>query len=340
MTVDYPARFVHFGLGKCASTFLQNVWALDPAYTCVRLDDTAEGIRSLALKGPPDKLPDFHLSAQPKPNQTMIATSEGLSWGFLTSPEHQHLVPELQKMAAHLIGRAKTARTALVMVRNPLDWIRACHEQSIKEGLSDNGKDFIGKNRQLIKSVLDLRHIYKCLDPYFETIVFLSSDQLRQDPKSFWKAYETLLEAPKPKRKTFKAISANDNLANTSLKDRLQPLAMLNRQFSTIEQTWESLSDIPGFVAKERENNLPLFQKSSTWAARRVVEFAPDEDLEKICGTLTPQMEDDFCTIPIDDDLKDHLAHNYCDILEQRSQISPNLLEAYKADLNLKTCIA
>lgn len=333
MTSHYPARFVHFGLGKCASTFLQNVWTLDPAYTAVSLDDTAANIRKLALKKPSGNLPKFNLSVTADKTSHMVATSEGLSWGFLKSPEHQHLVPELQALSAKLIGEANVAPAALVMVRNPLDWIRACHEQSIKEGLSDNGRDFIDKNRTLIESVLDLDHISRSLTPYFERIIFLSVDHLSADKKGFWSDYSNLLNAPKPKFKTLKNVSSKEDLINKSLRSRLAHLALLNRQFSLLENTWLSLAPIPNYVSKERESFLPQYQSSTMWATRRVIEYATDDALEKLCGPISTQLEDDFSDIPIDDDLRSHLDKKFCTVLETQSTIPKSLVCGYREAL-------
>ncbi|MDG1418123.1 MAG: hypothetical protein P8J78_11895 [Maricaulis sp.] len=324
------ALFVHFGLGKCASTFIQNVWTLDPQYTCLNLTQMAESIHTLIAAGKAGSIPPFRTNITAQPGTTMVASSEALTWAFVRTPSMQHLIPQVQKEAIRIIGESSLSRKALIFVRNPLDWIRACHEQSLKEGLSQNGEAFSKTNAVLIESVLDLKRIKSLLEAHFDEVIFLSTDQLRSEPDQFWKTYSTALDAPTPSDTAINTITNNDALKNPSLGRRRTQLGLINRQLNLLEEAWSGLEGLPGFAEVERRAFLNHYKTSTRWAARRVAEFGTDDILNEICGVVTTQIEDEFAVIPISDRLRAHLLENFYEPLLGTPHIPQDVLDSYK----------
>jgi hypothetical protein len=330
MPESNPALFVHFGLGKCASTFIQNVWALDPQYTCLNLAQTADSIHTFVAAGKAGSIPPFSTNVTAEPGTTMVASSEALTWAFVGTPSLQYLIPQVQQQTIRIIGSSSLSRKALIVVRNPLDWIRACHEQSLKEGLSQNGAAFSKANKVLIESVLDLKRIKSLLEEHFDEVVFLSTDQLRSRPDQFWQTYSAALDAPKPSEEAINTITSNDALKNPSLGRRRTQLGLINRQLNLLEQAWSGLEGLPSFAEVERRAFLKNYKTSTRWAARRVAEFGSDETLNEICGVVTTEIEDDFAIIPISEELRAHLLENFYEPLLGTPHIPETMLESYK----------
>lgn len=325
------AAFVHFGLGKCASTFLQGVWSIDPRYTAVNLGQAATAARRLATAGQTENLPRFELGVKPKAGTTMVASSEGFSWDYLRRPALQGRIPDLHRISAFVMGQSGLSQTALFMVRNPVDWVRAAHEQLVKEGDSLSGPDFVSVYRALIEHVLDLRFIADTFGAQFRKLVFLSADELREDPDAFWSRYAKALKVPKPERASIEAVERDAHVSNRSLKDRLHHLAALNRQFNTVAGAWDALEGLPEAVQKERAGFRPQYDASTGWATRRLAEFAEDETLARLSGLAAT--DPDFVRLPLDEALRQHLLTRFCDVLDEAGTMAPETVTGYRAAL-------
>lgn len=337
MASSPPAAFIHFGLGKCASTFLQNVWSLDPQYTAVDVSQAADGIRKLAERDQINTLPPFKLAVKPKPGTRMAVYSEGLTWGYLRRPELQSRLPRMHEFSAQIMGRSGTAPIALFVVRDPLAWIRSVHEQTIKEGRSENGTAFLQLHRNLIESLLDLKRIIALFRSEFVKVVVLNSDDLRENPDRFWNEYETQLDAPRPSRSVIDKVSKDEHLSNASLKDRLSYLAAFNRTFSLLNEAWAGLSDVPGFVDSERRRLIPKFADTSRWATRRIAEYADIDKLERLGELMGYPLEPDFQALPLDAGLIDMIQTRFCDALEKVDGFPKARIDAYRHGLTLST---
>ncbi len=333
MARSYAAKFIHFGLPKCGSTFLQSVWGEDAQYTAADLTQAANAARQFALKGQTSNLPRMDLGLVARPGSVMVASSEGFGWAFMGRPAEQPRIADLHRIAAQLTGQARIAPVALFMVRNPLDWIRSTHEQIIKRGDYDNGAQYLAKHRSLIERVLDLRHIREVFSAQFERVVFLSADEMRTDPDRFWSRYEAELDAPRPGPDVVAKVAQSDSYSNVSLKDRMIPLARMNRILSNISQAWTGLDSPPPHVAKEIEAFADRFNQARVWAARRVSEASSADALETMIGDAFSDMGDGFTDLPLDQALTAHLRTNFCDVLVGETSIPAALKAEYGAAL-------
>lgn len=289
-----PAAFIHAGLGKCGSTFLQQVWSRDPAYATANLGSAGQAARQLAVRGQTGNLPRLEHGLKAIAGQTLVASSEALSWSFVDRPARQHLLPELQRIAASLVGTCQLSDTVLFMVRNPVDWIRAAREQALKEGGGESGKEFIDLHRGLVEHVLDLEHLQASFGAHFERVVFLSADEMRDTPDAFWESYANALGAPVPARATLDAVLGDDRRSNRSLGPRQHWLSRLNRQTSAIADLWAGMEGLPGPAAHARTQLIAQFCNGSRWAARRLAEHASDASLEAVFDQARPGGLDGF----------------------------------------------
>ena len=283
-----PAAFIHAGLGKCGSSFLQQVWSRDPACATANLLAAGEAARRYAVAGYTGKLPHLNHGLSAVAGQTLIASSEALSWSFMDRPARQHLLPELQRMAASLVGSCELSETVLFMVRNPVDWIRAAREQTLKEGGGETGPDFIKLHRGLVEHVLDLARLQAVYRTHFKRVVFLSADEMRNEPDHFWAVYAEALDVPAPPQATLDAMLADERGSNRSLGPRQDWLARLNRETLAIADLWAGLEGLPAPVIHAREQFMTQFRNGGRWASRRIAEHADDAILETVSEAARP----------------------------------------------------
>jgi len=328
-----PAAFIHFGLPKCGSTFLQGVWGEDKRYTAADLTGAAQACRQLAAKGQTTALPKLDFSLRARAGTTLVASSEGFSWAFLGRPQLLERIRVLHTVGAKVTGAAGISDTALFMVRNPLDWIRAAHEQTIKEGGWLNGGEFLAQRRALVECVLDLKHIQSAFKGPFKRVLFLSADEMRQDPEAFWERYARLLRVPRPEAAAIQTVRESSAFSNTSLKTRAPLLARLNRVMGGVGSIWEAREGLPPDLLKERELLLPKYHQTRVWAARRAAEASTDTELEALIGGAHAEMSAGFSDLPLDDALKAYLRTHFCDVLDAHDTVPDALKADYRTAL-------
>ncbi|MFY0639021.1 hypothetical protein [Maricaulis maris] len=333
MAHDYPAKFIHFGLPKCGSTFLQNVWGVDDQYTGVSLAKAANAARQLALTDNAANLPRVDLGARARVGTSLVASAEGFSWAYLGRPAEQDRIADLHRLAARMTGQVAIAPVALFMVRNPVGWIRSTHEQVIRRGDHDTGQAYLVKHRTLIERVLDLHHIREVFGQHFERVVFLSSDEMRDQPDQFWDRYEAELDVLRPARQSIERVTESERHSNASLQDRMVPMARMNRVLSGIMDAWAGIEGAPPTIEKEREVFGGSFDKARVWAARRVSEYSSADQIEALLGGAFAEMTDGFTDLPLDGALKSHLRRHFCDVIDTQDTIPEAMKDSYRAAL-------
>lgn len=229
--------FLHIGLGKCASSYLQTVWDRDAGHHSFNFLKVANVVRELVEKRENRPL-SFNLPVSP--GTTRVATCEGLTWGWINQSTRHDLIPELHRMGASLLGRAGAPRTVLLMVRDPIDWIRAAHEQSVKEGGVDARSAFLVSHDRFIRHVLNLESLGAAYEASGFRIVILSADELRADPDAFWARYEARLDAPIPNAAIRTEVGADSMLSNTGFGALAPALADMNRLFDALFHFFET----------------------------------------------------------------------------------------------------
>ena len=223
--------------------------------------------------------------------------------------------------------------TILVMVRDPLDWVRAVHEQSIKEGGFGSAADFVETQRRMVRDILNLDALRKAYETHFKRVVFLSSDELKQAPDAFWGRYESALDTPRPSEDAFSTVAAMDEASNASVQDRVLELAGMNRALNLISDAYEGLPKLPAHAEQERGTLLPPFKMAKRWLARRIVEHAPDEEIAEIAAALAPQDRESFSAFQLDGQLLGQLERRFVDVLAEQSDVPDALVEGYRERL-------
>jgi len=320
--------FIHVGLGKCASTYVQGLWAADQRYAYIDGIRLVQAVRTAAEAGPGACLPVKPLNR--RPTQTTVLSSEGFTWGWINAPEKQFAVENLHRVSARTLGKAALSNRVLILVRNPVDWLRGVHEQSIKEGGDVPFATFLKEQELLCRSVLDLAFILECYRKYFATVVVLSTDELRDAPERFWQAYEERLAAPKPSEEAMVHAQRVSRNGNKGLGDRTAVLAALNRHSMALSSTYTNLQGFEETFPSEYALMKSLVTDGWLWPNRRVAEFGSDKQLAEIASHLAPMDKEAFCRIRLSQGLADWIAERFLAPLEAIDTISPETVAGYR----------
>lgn len=332
--MGYPFSFIHIGLPKCASTYLQAIWHKDANYKVGYPDQIVQLVTTRVLEGSNDPWPVINVpeEARQKDDTFHIVSSEGFSWGFVNQPHLQDRMDDLHRVSARILGRAELTDTIFVMVRNPVDMVRALHEQSIKQGGVESFRHFCRDQRRFIMGPLNLALILAEYGRYFPRIVVHSSDQLRRDPEKFWESYTSDLNVPGPSRMT-QEMCRKDTFANRSLKERVPALAKLNGYNYRLMEIYNSLSGYPEDHPKESRNFKIFYDANWAWLSRRVAEYATDEQLQELLDMLNVDLPEEFREIRLDPQLVREIEEIYLKPLAEHELIEPELIGEYRDSL-------
>jgi hypothetical protein len=270
-----------------------------------------------------------------QPGAKIIASSEGFSWAFCNNPERQENLPRLHLASSQMLGHSNLCDSILIMVRNPVDYMRALHEQSIKEGGHESFGAFYRQQRKLIESTINLSLILEAYDRYFDKIVILSSDELRHTPDVFWDKYRSRLSAPKPMQTSFleasRGLSSNKSLGG----EKLYCLAVLNRYANMIQSTFEGLEDYKNIFPAEYSNFKKAYPNVTTWMNRRIAEFSTADDLSRLSQKLKEEKnkQDRFQEVVIDQEMANFIESNFIQPIERLKTIDEETIAGYRISL-------
>jgi hypothetical protein len=330
-----PLDFIHIGLGKCASTYLQNVFNSDPDFNLFDLANiVALSVEKSREGANPKDFSDVTISMDPSilsyAHKFNVSSAEGFT--FVSEQAHYENILSLYKVSAHFLGKSQLSLKVLLMIRNPVEWIRAAHEQSIKEGGFGSYGEYYEKEKTYLENSLNIKEIINEYANYFDVFT-LSADQLRSEPDDFWELFSKNLDVGVPKKEIREQVSQNKLAVNASLKGRRHKLAMLNKFSSAKNNSLRGLEDYFALIPEEAHMSLKLSEHEK-WSNRRIVEFATPEQLD----TLTAHFEDiddtEFTRTYIDQHMKDHLLINFIEPLEKSDLVPRKLIDTYLDSIN------
>ena len=267
----------HIGLAKCASTTLQTSWANSSNYVGYFSHDLVTTVRDSVTKNQSD-LPQFKrllaqngmsASAFSASNaQYLVISNESMTDSGVTTASDLQFARDVQDCIA--ISLEACVDKLLILVRDPLSWIRSRYYQQIKQGFAYEFGDFIANNGSNILENLDLEGIFSRFGRLDASPVVLPLELLQKDENKFWREYEGRLEFPVPDWVTPRSdpIATNVTLANTMEIHR-----NLNAVIERLETSFSR--------GKSRDSAaiMDALQKTRTWGTRRALTFASPEDL-------------------------------------------------------------
>ena len=267
----------HIGLAKCASTTLQNSWANSSNYVGYFSHDLVTTVRESVTKNQSD-LPQFkRLLAQNGMNAEafsatnadyLVISNESMTDSGVTDATAVQFFRDVQDCIA--ISLEACVDRLLVIVRDPLAWVRSSYYQHVKQGFAYEFAEFIEDRGQNILENLDVGGILGRFGRLDASPVVLPLELLEVAENKFWQEYEGRLEFPVPDWVTPKSdpIATNVTLANTMEVHR-----NLNAVIERLETSFGRGE------SRDKAVIMDALKKTRTWGVRRALTFATPDDL-------------------------------------------------------------
>ena len=218
------------------------------------------------------------------------------------------------------------------MIRNPIEWLRAAHEQYIKGGGYCSYEEYFIREKEYLKNSLNINEIIKIYATFFDVIT-LSADHLRSDPEGFWDQFSRELNVGVPQRQIRNEVLNNKQAANPTLKDRNYKLSIINKHSAAKLKTLKELSDYFSQIPDEAEASLK-YCENEMWINRRIVEYASETQLDELISQFKGVNQSNLTKIFIDISMKDHLLRNFIEPLKKVNTISTKLVDSYVSSID------
>ena len=271
------AVLCHIGLAKCASTTLQTSWANSSNYVGYFSHDLVNTVRESVTKNQSD-LPQFkRLLAQNGMSASafsasnaeyLVISNESMTDSGVTTASDLQVARDVQDCIA--ISLEACVDKLLILVRDPLSWIKSRYYQQIKQGFTYEFGDFIANNGPNILENLNLEGIFSRFGRLDASPVILPLELLQKNENKFWHEYEARLQFPAPDWVTPKSdpIATNATFANT---------IKIHRNLNAVIERLET--SFSRGEARDGAAIMDALQKARIWGTRRALTFAAPEDL-------------------------------------------------------------
>ncbi|SJZ43452.1 hypothetical protein [Selenihalanaerobacter shriftii] len=323
--------FLHIGMPKTASTYMQNIWLKDESYSLSWKGNIKflEQLRSAVKKGNLNKnlKVDINTDINYQEGQKLVISNEGFSSAYMNEVEFQHKIPEFIDYSSRILGQLSgTTTNLLIVVRDPISWMKSVFVQAIKQGWNGCAENFVHDQYNLLKYSLDLKFILKCYRRYFDNVLIVPFEILKDDEDRFWNIISKKFEVPFAKTRTQK-INKSFDLKKVFI------LSKLNKMSSALLNTLEGSKEYAHNYSEEKDKLLNMYSHGNQWVPRRFVEFANKEQLDEIYNLFNISgIPKDFLSFNIPDELieiikskyieglKDNIDSNYVSFYEQQLQ--------------------
>jgi len=331
--VSKPVKFVHVGMPKCASSYIQSVIAHDPSFAPLSLQKVVELLRAAAIQNKtlPSAKGQISLAAntQLDPALTICASHEGLTGAFLNEPSNQSKLPSYFQAAAKFLGDQELSDNVLIIVRSPKSWIRSIHEQAIKQGSIQAAEQFVLSQHEFIVHSLNLQMIVGSWQGAVPNVRVLPLEMLQKDETAFWNRIADWFGTTVPDPKTLDEIKKIDRARNKSVGARLPYLIEMNRHAESLRENLLKANDR---IARH------VFEACRTSAFtlhgvyRVLTEVATDEEFSHITRNIDVNETETYRDFALTIETKSKLKETFIDYLFHSQIIDQEICENYSEE--------
>ncbi|WP_117168769.1 hypothetical protein [Paraliobacillus sediminis] len=325
MSVD----FIHIGMMKTATTYMQSIWMKDEAYS-LSWQGNMKLLNSLRKLVSQDQfnsnlILDIRTDIPKEKKQKTVISNEGFSTAYLNQLHLQEKIPQFIDLTSQNLGRlAHATPNLLIGIRDPVSWLKSMYVQSIKEGGYGSAQEFVDKQFLFIRHSLDLEYIVNCYKRYFNNILILPYEILKTDEDLFWNVISDVFDVPVPNERIVNPINSSLDLKRTFL------LSKLNEMSSLLVNTINISTDY-----KNSQEKLKLMQNhknNEKWVHRRFVEFANVDQIDNMYNLFQiSNPPDDFLEFTITDELKGIIKNKFIKFI--RENTIPEFADDYEKKL-------
>ena len=326
----------HIGLAKCASTTLQNSWHRSSNYYGYFSQDLVSTVRDSVGKNRSD-LPQFkQLLSQNRMSENafsdvnasyVVISNESMTDSGVTDASDPQLARDVQDCIA--ISLEACVDRVLIMVRDPLSWIRSRYYQQIKQGFAYKFSEFLAKHRANVIENLDLGGILSRFSRLDSDPVILPMELMRGNQSLFWAEYEGRLGflAPDDLVPDSDVINTNVTLTNTMT---------IHRKLNAVLERLEA--SVSRGTSEDRAAVIKALQNAKTWGTRRALTFARADDLAFLTSALgmAKATEPEFYSL--DDAFIDEIKQRFIEPLSDSTIFPyPDILASYATNLDVNS---
>lgn len=323
---DYPVQFVHVGMGKCASTFLQSIWTYDEAYTPVLATDLRQACRDMAVD---QTLTEIPVATRPSPDLNglvQVASDEGFTFSFATDTANQDRIERLYEVSAHVLGKSMMTDTVFIMVRDPISWISSVYGQSIKEGNFRSYEQFFKDQNVFIRQSLNMAKIITTFAEQFPRVVVLPLEMLKDDSNQFWQLYASELKAPIPNEDTLDLArqTANEQFSDEKLFYQYQHNIIMNRLRGYTHLLTPDL-----FGGEDHKDKIDLQFHNYHFYSRMIMEQLDDGQAKALMDGVKLGKRSDVTERFIDPSMQDFLLTHMIEPLKITGLLPNHYIQSY-----------
>jgi hypothetical protein len=319
--------FIHIGMMKTASTYMQNIWLRDKAY-CLSWKGNINFLNSLrdaVIKDNLNEDPELDIKTDInyQEGQKLVISNEGFSTSYLNKVNFQHKMLQFIDYASRNLGRLSNATSnLLVVVREPVSWLKSIYVQSIKQGWNGCAQNFIEHQYRYLRHSLDLEFIVNCYKRYFRNILVVPYEILKKG--LFWNVISEAFQVPYAEERIDSTINQSLDLERIFLLSKLNEISgvlsnnlIYSKKFNNIQ---------------EKNQIVNNYLNSGKWVHRRFVEFANNEQLNEIYNLFNiSKPPENFLDFSIPVELKEVIESKYIGFL--RKNIIPEFADSYEQKL-------
>lgn len=253
----------------------------------------------------------------------LVVSSEGFSTAFLNQVEHQGKIQRFISHASQQLGvLSRFTPNLLIVIRDPVAWIKSIYIQSIKEGGEGSAQEFVENQKFFIQNSLDLRHMVESYGRFFSNILILPYEILVEDESLFWGVISQTFGCPL----IYSRSGSKQNVSPDA--NRVHLMACLNNRQRVVDDIISPYKDrypVLGELSKP-------YLESGKWLHRRALEVVSEEEVtlmhEKLNISRAPSGWMEFS---LDDETKEKIFDNYINFLYEN--ILREFPDAYKASI-------
>lgn len=255
--------------------------------------------------------------------ENLIISNEGFSSAYLNKLEHQHRGSKFISEISRVLGSLEvTNDNLLISVRDPLSWIKSAFIQSIKQKGHGSVQKFINNQKGFLLNSLNLNHILSSYSHYFNNILILPFELLKNNEDKLWQTISDEFNIP--------LVENRMQELNVSLD--LKRVFILSKMNEMSAEAVSTISNAKSYKnEREKKNIINGYKQSGKWVHRRFVEHAKEKEIDQLYNLFNlseDDIPDDFYNFDLPDDLIKVIENCYFEVLE--GQIEDEYLRSYR----------
>lgn len=313
------------------STTLQGLWGASSNYGMHSPDAVLNNIDQAFVENAPDvdatiaRLSTLDFNVQDTERGSInVLSGEGLSFSFLSNPALGDYVLLRQAFLSSVMGHLSPK--VLIIIRDPIEWIRAAHAQLVHQGDYLDIATFVRTHRSVILNNLNLGATLKYWTDAECEVVVLPMELYQSDPADFWASYEQGLGVAAPDSHT----RVLDDVPGSAFRDdTLDIHRTMNAALSLTQQ----IIDRGEFDNKPQ--CLKALEVARQWATGRALTISNEEENKAFRQLFNTQTLPSQPLSDLDDDFVHYLQEHFINAIPEHSHIQRHdIVRRYEASLN------